>query len=119
VFDHVFAPIRIGRLTLGHRIMMGSMHLNLETVGDGSDLAAFYAERVRGGVDLVVTGGMAVNKAGAGSASYAVLTETADRARLGRVADAVHAAGGHIALQLFHAGRYAFAEAFGISPLAP
>ncbi|MGH8151570.1 MAG: FAD-dependent oxidoreductase [Rhodanobacteraceae bacterium] len=119
MLDHVFTPIRVGALALRHRIMMGSMHLNLETVGDGSEWAAFYVERIRGGADLVVTGGIAVNRAGAGSSGYAVLTDVADRERLARAADAVHAAAGHIALQLFHAGRYAFPDAFGITPLAP
>ncbi len=119
MLDHVFSPIRIGRLELRHRVMMGAMHLNLETVGDGSALAAFYIERVRGGADLIVTGGIAVNKAGAGGRGYAVLTRTADQDRLACVVEMVHAAGGHIALQLFHAGRYAFPDAFGFTPLAP
>lgn len=112
-------PARIGSLELKHRILMGSMHMNLETVGDGSDLAAFYTERVRGGADLIVTGGIAVNRVGAGGRGYAVLTEPDDAARLELIAREVHAAGGKIALQLFHAGRYAFESAFGLTPLAP
>ncbi|MGH8278183.1 MAG: FAD-dependent oxidoreductase [Gammaproteobacteria bacterium] len=119
MLEHVFRPAAIGGLALRHRIVVGSMHLNLETAGDGSALAAFYVERVQGGADLVVTGGIAVNRAGAGSRGYAVLTKAKDRRRLAHVAQAVHAAGGHIALQLFHAGRYAFHEAFGITPRAP
>lgn len=117
--SEVFRPVRIGELELKHRIVMGSMHMNLETVGDGSDLAAFYTERVRGGADLIVTGGIAVNRVGAGSASYAMLTEPDDVVRLALVAHEVHAAGGKIALQLFHAGRYAFEQAFGLTPVAP
>lgn len=112
-------PARIGALELKHRILMGSMHMNLETVGDGSDLAAFYVERVRGGADLIVTGGIAVNRVGAGGRGYAILTEPDDVRRLRRVARDVHAAGGTIALQLFHAGRYAFESAFGMTPVAP
>ncbi|HEX7324937.1 MAG TPA: FAD-dependent oxidoreductase [Rhodanobacteraceae bacterium] len=119
MLEHVFRAIQLGRLRLRHRVLMGSMHLNLETADDGAALSAFYAERARGGADLIVTGGIAINAAGAGGRTYALLTRPADCARLARVAAAVHAAGGHIALQLFHAGRYALADAFGITPLAP
>jgi 2,4-dienoyl-CoA reductase (NADPH2) len=117
---HVFQPGRIGSLVLPHRIVMGPMHLGLETRDDGgAALAAFYTERVRGGAGLIVTGGAAVSPAGAGGASYGVLTEPWFVARLARVADAVHLHGGLIALQLFHAGRYAPPGADGAAPLAP
>ncbi|MFC5724659.1 FAD-dependent oxidoreductase [Streptomyces gamaensis] len=107
-YGHVFRPGSLGTLRLPHRLLMGAMHLNLETLDDGgAALAAFYAERARGGAALIVTGGAAVNRAGAGGPGYALLTDPAHRAALGRAARAVHAAGGRIALQLFHAGRYA------------
>lgn len=117
---HVFRPFRIGTLTLPHRIVMGPMHLGLEARDDGgAALSAFYTERVRGGAGLIVTGGAAVSRVGAGGAGYGVLSDPAFRSRLGRVADAVHEAGGLIALQLFHAGRYASPSAFGLRPVAP
>ncbi|MGW2330343.1 oxidoreductase [Streptomyces sp. NPDC001700] len=117
---HVFRPFRIGTLTLPHRIVMGPMHLGLEARDDGgAALSAFYTERVRGGAGLIVTGGAAVSRVGAGGAGYGVLSDPAFRTRLGRVADAVHEAGGLIALQLFHAGRYASPGAFGLHPVAP
>ncbi|MFI0819006.1 FAD-dependent oxidoreductase [Streptomyces sp. NPDC021098] len=119
-FRHVFQPSRIGTLTLPHRVVMGPMHLGLEARDDGgAALAAFYTERVRGGAGLIVTGGAAVSRVGAGGAGYGVLSDPAFRSRLGRVADAVHEAGGLIALQLFHAGRYANPSAAGPRPVAP
>ena len=117
-FPHLRAPVTIGTLRLPHRVLMGSMHLNLET-SDGPELAAFYAERARGGAGLMVTGGAAVNRAGAGGAGYALINEPEHWDRWRRVVEAVHEAGGLIALQLFHAGRYADESAFGIHPLAP
>jgi 2,4-dienoyl-CoA reductase (NADPH2) len=117
-FPQLREPIRIGTLRLPHRVLMGSMHLNLETT-DGPGLGAFYAERARGGAGLMVTGGAAVNRAGAGGAGYALINEPDHWDRWRRVVEAVHDAGGLIALQLFHAGRYADESAFGIHPLAP
>lgn len=117
--DAVFTAGRIGRLTVPHRVIMGAMHLGLEAREDGgAALAAFYAERARGGAGLMVTGGAAVSPIGAGGPGYGVLTDPRFRARLRRVTDEVHAAGGLIALQLFHAGRYAPLSDAG-TPLAP
>ncbi|MFI7643127.1 FAD-dependent oxidoreductase [Nonomuraea sp. NPDC049400] len=114
----VFSPGAIGTLSLPHRVIMGAMHLGLEARDDGgAALAAFYLARVRGGVGLIVTGGAAVNQAGAGGPRYGVLTDPGFTRRLGHVAARVHDAGGLIALQLFHAGRYAPAGAGG--PVAP
>ncbi|MBP2472370.1 2,4-dienoyl-CoA reductase (NADPH2) [Crossiella equi] len=118
--EYVFRPGRIGSLVLPHRIVMGPMHLGLEARDDGgAALAAFYTERVRGGAGLIITGGAAINPAGAGGAGYGVLTDPGFTTRLGRVTDAVHRAGGLIALQLFHAGRYAPPGPGGQPPLAP
>ena len=101
-------PWRIGALELPHRVVMGSMHIGLETLDDGGEaLAAFYRERAEGGAALIITGGLAVNAEGRGGVDYAVLTDDAVRTRLHRVTDAVHDAGGRIFAQLFHAGRYA------------
>ena len=99
---------------------MGSMHLGLESVDpDGSMLAAFYAERAAGGAGLIVTGGSAVSRVGAGGVSYSFINEDADADKLAAIPSAVHAAGGRVLLQLFHAGRYAFEKSFGLQPVAP
>ncbi|HXL94396.1 MAG TPA: FAD-dependent oxidoreductase [Streptosporangiaceae bacterium] len=120
LLPHVLRPGRIGTLRLPHRVIMGAMHLGIEARPDhGRALAAFYAERARGGAGLIVTGGAAVSRVGAGGPNYAILADQAHRARLGRVAGQVHAAGALIALQLFHAGRYASPGAFGLRPVAP
>jgi 2,4-dienoyl-CoA reductase (NADPH2) len=120
VFDHVFRPGTIGGLALPHRIVMGAMHLNLENLDDGgAALAAFYAERARGGAGLIVTGGTAVNPAGAGGPGYGTIGDPAHRQALRRAVDAVHDAGGLLALQLFHAGRYALPGATGADHCAP
>lgn len=117
-FRRAFSPGAIGRLRLPHRIIMGAMHLGLESLDDGgAALAAFYAERARGGAGLMVTGGAAVSQAGAGGPRYGTLHDTAFTRRLAHVAERVHDAGGLIALQLFHAGRYAPASEAG--PVAP
>ncbi len=118
--EHVFRAGAIGPLSLDHRIVMGSMHLGLEAVDDdGRALAAFYAERARGGAGLIVTGGSAVSRVGAAGRGYSFINDDADRSRLERVAEAVHEAGGRVLLQLFHAGRYAIPEAFDLQPVAP
>jgi 2,4-dienoyl-CoA reductase (NADPH2) len=118
--QHVFSDVAIGPLTLPHRVVMGSMHVGLEAGDDdGAALAAFYAERAAAGAALIVTGGCAVSRVGAGGRSYAFVNEDASASGLARVADAVHAAGGRILLQLFHAGRYAFERSFGLPPVAP
>ncbi|MGC4806720.1 FAD-dependent oxidoreductase [Micromonospora sp. DT233] len=116
----VLRPGRIGRLVLPHRIVTGAMHLGWETRDDdGRALAAFYLARVRGGAGLMVTGGAAVSPAGAGGPGYGVLDDARFRARLRRVAAEVGEAGGLLALQLFHAGRYARPAAHGPRPVAP
>jgi 2,4-dienoyl-CoA reductase (NADPH2) len=118
--QHVFSKVAIGPLKLRHRIVMGSMHVGLEAHDDdGRALAAFYAERAAAGAALIVTGGCAVSRVGAGGRSYAFVNEDASASALARVADAVHEAGGRILLQLFHAGRYAFERSFGLQPVAP
>lgn len=117
-YPSVRTPVRVGALTLPHRIVMGSMHLNRET-GDPAALAAFYAERARGGAALIITGGAAVSRVGAGGVGYGIIAEPAHATPWRTVVDAVHDAGGRIALQLFHAGRYASPAAFGLTPVAP
>jgi 2,4-dienoyl-CoA reductase (NADPH2) len=120
VLDHVWRGGSIGPLSLPHRIVMGSMHLGLEGLDDGgAALAAFYRERALGGAGLIVTGGSAVSRVGAGGRNYSFVNESSDASGLGRVATAVHDAGGLVLLQLFHAGRYAYESSFGLTPVAP
>jgi 2,4-dienoyl-CoA reductase (NADPH2) len=120
--SHVFTPVRVGGLELPHRIVMGSMHLGLEGLPDaGERLAAFYRERALGGAGLIVTGGWAVSADGAADASYGILdagpTERdrgdAVRRVLAAVAESTEGTEARLALQLFHAGRYALADSPG------
>jgi 2,4-dienoyl-CoA reductase (NADPH2) len=125
--DHIFTPISIGGLELPHRIVMGSMHLGLEGTEDaGRRLAAFYRERALGGAGLIVTGGWAVSADGAADASYGVLAGARGRPgppiapdksttvdALVEIAGATAGTEAAIALQLFHAGRYALADSPG------
>ena len=114
MFEHALQAGAIGTLRLPNRIIMGSMHLGIE--GDGAALAAFYVERACGGAGLIVTGGSSVNRVGAGGRNYSFINDPAGAMPLRAAAEAVHAAGGCIALQLFHAGRYAFFDSFGLQP---
>ena len=118
-YPHALRPGAIGALALPHRIVMGSMHLGSESDPTGDALAAFYAERARGGAGLIVTGGAAVSRGGRRRAQLRVRRRGAGPGGPGAAPPAVHEAGGLIALQLFHAGRYAFEESFGLQPVAP
>jgi 2,4-dienoyl-CoA reductase (NADPH2) len=118
--NHVWRPGAIGPLALPHRVVMGSMHLGLEALDDGgAALAAFYSERAAGGAALIVTGGSAVSRVGAGGRNYSFINDDSDATKLTAVAAAVHEAGGRVLLQLFHAGRYAYEQSFGLQPVAP
>ncbi len=108
-YPHLLAPLDLGFTTLPNRVLMGSMHTGLEEAPDGFErLAAFYAARARGGVGLIVTGGIAPNLAGRLEPRASQLSFSWQVAKHRRVTDAVHAAGGRIALQILHAGRYAY-----------
>jgi 2,4-dienoyl-CoA reductase (NADPH2) len=112
---NVFAPVRIGTLELPHRIVMGSMHMGVEAEPDaGERLAAFYRERALGGAGLIVTGGWAVSADGAADDGYGLIDSEAGAAALERIAGtSTPETEGRIALQLFHAGRYALADGPG------
>ncbi|MFJ4354539.1 FAD-dependent oxidoreductase [Pseudomonas sp. NPDC089428] len=108
-YPHLLAPLDLGFTTLRNRTLMGSMHTGLEERPGGFErMAAYFAERARGGVGLMVTGGIAPNDEGGVYAGAAKLSteEEADKHRI--VTEAVHAAGGKICLQILHAGRYAY-----------
>ena len=104
-------PLDLGFVRLRNRILMGSMHTGLEARPDGMErLAAFYAERARGGAALIVTGGFSPNDAGNLGPHRAQVSTHADVNRHRVVPQAVHEAGGRIVLQLLHSGRYGFHE---------
>jgi 2,4-dienoyl-CoA reductase (NADPH2) len=111
VYPNLFKPLDLGFVTLPNRILMGSMHTGLETRPDGMQrLAAFYAERARGGAALIVTGGFSPNDAG-NLGTHRAEVSTMDDARRHRVIpQAVHEAGGRIVLQVLHSGRYGYHE---------
>ncbi|MER5276463.1 NADPH-dependent 2,4-dienoyl-CoA reductase [Streptomyces sp. NPDC002809] len=107
-YPHLLNPLDLGFTTLPNRVLMGSMHIGLEEVENGFErMAAFYAARARGGVGLMVTGGIAPNDAGCTFPGGARMTTEAEAAQHARVTSAVHAAGGRIAMQILHFGRYA------------
>ncbi len=108
-YPHLLQPLDLGFTTLPNRVLMGSMHVGLEEAPNGFErMAAFYAERARGGVGLIVTGGLAPNEAGRPYPGGAMLTTPEEAARHKVVTDAVHAEGGRIAMQILHFGRYAY-----------
>ena len=103
-YPHVFSPLQIGPHRLKNRILMGSMHTGLEDIEGGFErMAAYFAARARGGVGLIITGGIAPNVEGGGGAKLSTPSE-AEQHRI--VTDAVHAADRHvkICLQILHAG---------------
>jgi len=109
MYPHLFKPIDVGHVTLPNRIVMGSMHTGLEARPDGIErLAAFYAERARGGAALMVTGGFSPNDAGELGPHRAQMSNREDAARHKPIPRAVHDAGGRILLQVLHSGRYGY-----------
>ncbi|MCW8842924.1 MAG: NADPH-dependent 2,4-dienoyl-CoA reductase [Rhodobacteraceae bacterium] len=107
-YPHLLAPLDLGFTTLKNRVLMGSMHTGLEETKDWNRVAEFYAERARGDVALIVTGGMAPNREGGVFPGAAGLFNDQDIANHKVVTDRVHEAGGKIAMQILHAGRYAY-----------
>ncbi|MBK8790256.1 MAG: NADPH-dependent 2,4-dienoyl-CoA reductase [Holophagaceae bacterium] len=108
-YPHLLAPLDLGFTTLRNRVLMGSMHTNLEEAKGGfTKLAAFYAERAQGGVGLIVTGGIAPNLRGRLTPFGSQLSWPWQVRKHRKVTEAVHAAGGKIALQILHGGRYSY-----------
>ena len=126
-YRKLLAPLDLGHVTLKNRVLMGAMHTGLEETGDWNRVAEFYAARARGGVGLMVTGGMAPNAEGGVFPGAAGLYTPEDIGNHRVVTGRVHAAGGRIAMQILHAGRYAYgrdcvapsAVKSPISPFAP
>ncbi|MFI5705785.1 FAD-dependent oxidoreductase [Streptomyces xanthochromogenes] len=110
-YPHLLSPLDLGFTSLPNRVLMGSMHVGLEEAENGFErMAAFYAERARGGVGLMVTGGIAPNDAGRPYPGGARLTTEAEAAQHRVVTEAVHREGGRIAMQILHFGQYAYHE---------
>lgn len=108
-FKALFQPLDLGFTQLKNRVLMGSMHTGLEEDKESLHrLAAFYRERAQGGVGLIVTGGFSPNRAGRLAPFAAKLTSSKDQHRHELVTHTVHEAGGKIALQMLHAGRYGY-----------
>jgi len=108
-FPLLLSPLDLGFTTLKNRVLMGSMHTGLEEEKDGfNKLAAFYAERARGGVGLIVTGGIAPNFRGRISPHGSQLSFSWQTGKHRIITDAVHQAGGKICMQILHTGRYAY-----------
>jgi 2,4-dienoyl-CoA reductase (NADPH2) len=108
-YPHLLTPLDLGFTTLPNRVIMGSMHVGLEEAEHGFErMAAFYAARARGGVGLIVTGGIAPNEAGRPYEGGAKLTTEAEADQHRVITEAVHREGGRIAMQILHFGRYAY-----------
>ncbi|HHX34957.1 MAG TPA: NADPH-dependent 2,4-dienoyl-CoA reductase [Gammaproteobacteria bacterium] len=108
-YPHLMSPLDLGFTTLKNRVLMGSMHTGLEERPNGFErMAAYFAERARGGVGLIVTGGIGPNEEGSVYAGAAKLSTPEEAEQHKIVTQAVHDAGSKICLQILHAGRYAF-----------
>jgi 2,4-dienoyl-CoA reductase (NADPH2) len=108
-YPTLLSPLDLGFTTLPNRVIMGSMHTGLEDRARDIDrLAEYFAERARGGVGLIITGGYAPNRTGWLLPFAAQMISDSDARRHRRITDAVHAADGKILLQVLHAGRYAY-----------
>jgi len=115
-YPKMLEPLDLGFTTLRNRVLMGSMHTGLEEAPNGHErMAAFFAERARGGVGLIVTGGFGPNKRAATHEHTKILSSEDDCADHRVITDAVHGEGGKICMQILHTGRYAFNE----NPIAP
>ncbi|MCL7762928.1 NADPH-dependent 2,4-dienoyl-CoA reductase [Polaribacter sp. Z014] len=115
-YKHIFEPLDLGFTTLKNRILMGSMHTGLEEEKNGVErIAAYYAERAKGGVGLIVTGGIAPNIQG-WTAPFSARMSTKKHAKEHqKITAAVHKEGGKICMQILHAGRYGY-HPFNVAP---
>ncbi|KII12925.1 NADPH-dependent 2,4-dienoyl-CoA reductase [Phaeobacter sp. S60] len=107
-YPKMLAPLDLGFTTLKNRVLMGSMHTGLEETKDWNRVAEFYADRARGGVALMVTGGIGPNLEGSVLPGAAMMTSDQDVENHSIVTNRVHEAGGKIAMQILHAGRYSY-----------
>ncbi len=107
-YPNLLAPLDLGFTTLKNRVLMGSMHTGLEETKDWNRVAEFYAERARGDVGLMVTGGIGPNLEGSVLPGASKMTNDEEVASHAIVTQRVHEAGGKIAMQILHAGRYSY-----------
>jgi 2,4-dienoyl-CoA reductase (NADPH2) len=115
-FPNLLAPLDLGFTTLRNRVLMGSMHTGLEDIADShARMAAFYAERAKGGVGLIVTGGFAPNADSIVMRGGKILDSEEEAVKHRVITRAVHEHGGKIAIQILHTGRYAYIQ----EPVAP
>ena len=117
-YPNLLRPLDLGFTTLKNRVLMGSMHTGLEEEKTFKRLAAYFAERAQGDVGLMVTGGFSPNQDGAPVIGGGCMETAADAEKHREITSAVHLEGGKIALQLLHAGRYAYNPAGGVAPSA-
>src|SRR3978361_337714 len=107
-FPNLLSPLKAGRTTLRNRMIMGSMHTRLDMEENGlHKMAVFLAERAKGEIGLIITGGYAPNTAGLIEPGGPILTQRSRALELRRVTDAVHQHGGKVCMQILHSGRYA------------
>ena len=117
-YPKLLEPLDLGFTILKNRVLMGSMHTNLEEERGGfNKLAEFYAARARGGVGLIVTGGISPNVRGRLTPFGSQLSYPWQVAKHRKLTQAVHAEGSKIAMQILHAGRYAY-HPFSLAPSA-
>ncbi len=115
-YPQLFQPLTLGHITLSNRVVMGSMHTGLEDRSKYFDaLAEYFAERARGGVELIITGGIAPNLRACLAPLSSNLISRLQVPRHKKLTSAVHAEGAHICMQILHAGRYAF-HPFSVAP---
>ena len=108
-YPHLLSPLDLGFTTLKNRVLMGSMHTGLEEHKDGFErMAAYFAERAKGGVGLIVTGGIAPNRAGWTKPFAAKLSTKKEALKHRQITQAVHQEGGKICMQILHTGRYGY-----------
>jgi 2,4-dienoyl-CoA reductase (NADPH2) len=115
-YRHIFEPLDLGFTTLKNRILMGSMHTGLEEEKNGIDkIATYYAERAKGGVGLIVTGGISPNIQGWTGPFSARMSSKKHALHHQKITEAVHKEGGKICMQILHAGRYGY-HPFNVAP---
>ncbi|MDG1227429.1 MAG: NADPH-dependent 2,4-dienoyl-CoA reductase [Polaribacter sp.] len=115
-YKHIFEPLDLGFTTLKNRILMGSMHTGLEEEKNGIDkIATYYAERAKGGVGLIVTGGISPNIQGWTAPFSARMSTNKHAIHHQKITEAVHKEGGKICMQILHSGRYGY-HPFNVAP---
>ncbi len=108
-YPHLLKPLDLGFTTIRNRVLMGSMHTGLEETKNGfARMAAFYGDRARGGVGIIVTGGIAPNRAGWVGPFSAKLSSKGESRKHEIITETVHKEGGKICMQILHSGRYGY-----------